>query len=195
MENVEDKILHAAMKVFAENRYNGATTMKFAKEADVNEITIFRKFQSKENLLKAAISKYHGETLEILDSILCQEKSADIEICVKTLEINFKRFLENRIDFVIMLMAEGRKRPDISQLLTSFINKMIEHLKDYFQKQMDERKIRNLNPDVLAFSIFSFIFYKCLSEKLLDQKVLNDDEKAFEEHTDILMIGILNFKD
>jgi TetR/AcrR family transcriptional regulator len=192
MEKVEDKILDAAMQVFAENGYNGATTMKIANEAYINEITIFRKFQSKENLLKAVISKYHREALETLDSLLCQEKSADTELCVKTLEINLKQFMESRIDFIIMLMAEGRKRPDISHLLTSFINKMIEHLKEYFQSQIDEGKIRNLNPDVLAFSLFSFIFYKCLSEKLLDEKVLKNDEKAFSEHTDILMRGILN---
>lgn len=74
-ETVEDRILHASMKVFSENGYNGATTIKIAKEANVNEITIFRKFKSKENLLKAVVEKNMTETLENLDNILCRKKA------------------------------------------------------------------------------------------------------------------------
>jgi AcrR family transcriptional regulator len=106
MDEVEERILDSAMKVFSINGYKGATTIKIASEANVNEITIFRKFNSKENLLKAVIKKNNLETLEKLDSILCKEKDVDTEISVKTLGINLKEFLDDRIDFIIMLMIE-----------------------------------------------------------------------------------------
>jgi len=57
IKTIEDRILDAAMVIFSKNGYNGATTIKIAEKAGVNEITIFRKFKSKENLLKTVIQK------------------------------------------------------------------------------------------------------------------------------------------
>ena len=192
MGEVEERILDSAMKVFSINGYKGATTIKIASEANVNEITIFRKFNSKENLLKAVIKKNNLETLEKLDSILCREKDVDTEICVKTLGINLKKFLDDRIDFIIMLMIEGRKRPELNKLYCLFRKKMHEHLRDYFQEQMEQCSIRNVDSDILAQILISFIFQSSVNEKIFEEKVSIDDEKVFEEYTDILMRGILN---
>ena len=192
MDEVEERILDSAMKVFSINGYKGATTIKIASEANVNEITIFRKFNSKENLLKAVIEKNNLETLEKLDSILCSEKDVDTEICVKTLGINLKKFLDDRIDFIIMLMIEGRKRPELNKLYYLFRKKMLEHLREYFQEQMEQSKIHTVNPDILAQILISFIFQSSVNEKIFEEKILRDDKKVFEEFTDILMRGVLN---
>ncbi len=192
MDEVEERILNSAMKVFSINGYKGATTIKIASEANVNEITIFRKFNSKENLLKAVIKKNNMETLEKLDSILCREKDVDTEICVKTLGINLKKFLDDRIDFIIMLMIEGRKRPELNKLYYLFRKKMLEHLRDYFQQQIEQCNIRPVDPDILAHALISFIFQSSVNEKIFEEKVLRDDKKVFEEFTDILMRGVLN---
>jgi AcrR family transcriptional regulator len=192
MDKVEERILDSAMKVFSIDGYKGATTIKIASEANVNEITIFRKFNSKENLLKMVIEKNNLETLEKLDSILCREKNVDTEICVKTLGINLKKLLDDRMDFIIMLMIEGRKRPELNQLYCLFRKKMLEHLRDYFQEQMKQCNIRSVDPDILAQTLISFIFQNSVNEKIFEEKVLIDNEKLFEEYTDILMRGVLN---
>lgn len=189
-QTVENKILDAAMAIFSKHGYNGATTIKIAKKADVNEITIFRKFKSKENLLKAVIDKYQMEALETLDFILCKEKSADVEVCVKNLGITLKQFLDERMDFIIMMVIEGRKNPDMKSSLTLFRSKLIEHLREYFQEQMKQGKIRRIDPEVLAFTLFSFLFYASISEIIFEENLLQDDLKTFEEYTDILMRGI-----
>ena len=189
-ETVEDRILHASMKVFSENGYNGATTIKIAKDANVNEITIFRKFKSKENLLKAVVEKNITETLENLDNILCREKSTDIEICIKTLGISLKQFLDGRMDFILIVSNEGRKRPELKHTFSLFRSKMIEHLEEYFKTQIEHGNMRKVNPEVLAFTLFSFIFYKSISEKMFDDDLLLDDNDAFERYTDILIRGI-----
>lgn len=189
-ETVEEKILNAAMKVFSKNGYNGSTTIKIAREANVNEITIFRKFKSKENLLKAVVENNLTETLENLDTILCMEKSTDIEICIKTLGISFKQFLDERMDFILIVANEGRKRPELKHTFTLFRSKMIEHLEEYFKTQIAHENIRKIDPEVLAFTLFSFIFYKSISEKMFDDDLLLDDTDAFGKYTDILMRGI-----
>lgn len=49
------KILHAAVRVFSEVGFRGATTRRIAQEAGVSEITLFRHFGSKGKLLQEAI--------------------------------------------------------------------------------------------------------------------------------------------
>jgi AcrR family transcriptional regulator len=48
-----DRLLTAAIEVFSTAGYVGATTREIARLADVSEVTLFRHFQSKEQLLKA----------------------------------------------------------------------------------------------------------------------------------------------
>ncbi len=185
-----DKILEAAMVIFARNGYNGATTKKIAEEAGVNEITIFRKFKSKENLLKMVIEKNLRETLKKLDEIICTERSAEVEIGVKTLGITLKQLLDDKADFLFILLREGRKRPEIIKTFNQFRIKLIEHLSEYFQDQMNEGKIRKVDPDLLAIILFSFIFNKSLVGRAYDEYFSKDDFELFEEYTDIFMRGI-----
>lgn len=51
----DDDVYRAALHVLSENGYAGATTRKIAEEAGVNEVTLFRKYGSKPELILAAI--------------------------------------------------------------------------------------------------------------------------------------------
>ncbi len=55
MDNRE-KLLHAAGRIYAEVGFRGATTRRIAEEAGVNEVTLFRLFGSKGQLLAEAIN-------------------------------------------------------------------------------------------------------------------------------------------
>lgn len=50
------QILAAAVRVFAEAGYRGATTRRIAAAAGVNEVTLFRHFGSKDELIREAIA-------------------------------------------------------------------------------------------------------------------------------------------
>ena len=53
--DVRDHILDATIRVFAEAGTRGATTRRIAQEAGCNEVTLFRQFGSKENLMQEAL--------------------------------------------------------------------------------------------------------------------------------------------
>ena len=53
--DIRTRILEATIRVFGETGYRGATTRRIAQVADVNEVTLFRHFGSKEELLKSAL--------------------------------------------------------------------------------------------------------------------------------------------
>jgi AcrR family transcriptional regulator len=52
---LRDRIIVAAGKVFAEHGYRGATTRRIAEAAGVNEVTLFRQFGSKAELIREAV--------------------------------------------------------------------------------------------------------------------------------------------
>lgn len=52
-----ERLLDAAMRVFARVGISGATTREIAKEAGVNEVTLFRNFQNKQGLLSEVLKR------------------------------------------------------------------------------------------------------------------------------------------
>ncbi len=57
MPDTEEKILNVALKVFISEGYADATTRRIAQEANITEMTLLQKFQSKENLFRETIKK------------------------------------------------------------------------------------------------------------------------------------------
>ncbi len=60
------RLLEAAARVFAQSGLEGATTREIAREAGVNEVTLFRHFQTKEKLLGAVLRRTFDSPEEML---------------------------------------------------------------------------------------------------------------------------------
>jgi AcrR family transcriptional regulator len=56
-QSARERLLAGAAAVFARDGLQGATTRAIAREAGVNEVTLFRLFQSKEKLLAAVVGQ------------------------------------------------------------------------------------------------------------------------------------------
>lgn len=56
--DVREALIDAAIRVFSEAGLRGATTRRIAQEADVNEVTLFRHFKSKDDLITAALEQF-----------------------------------------------------------------------------------------------------------------------------------------
>ena len=121
----EQRILEAALKVFASEGYTGATTRRIAEEANVAEVTLFRKFQSKENLLREVLLKNRA-AFSTLDNLFQIEKDVDLETDLRILGKNIAKVMKDkkkdgkRHMFMFMLFEEGRRRPEVAEILSSF---------------------------------------------------------------------------
>ena len=72
------RILAAAELVFSRDGFQGATTRRIAREADVNEVTLFRHFNTREQLLRATL-EYGCEAFDVLvePEKICQGELLD----------------------------------------------------------------------------------------------------------------------
>jgi len=55
-----ERLLEAAARIFARDGLSGATTREIARAAGVNEVTLFRHFRTKENLVSAVAERMCG---------------------------------------------------------------------------------------------------------------------------------------
>ncbi|KPQ44496.1 MAG: TetR family transcriptional regulator [Candidatus Methanoperedens nitroreducens] len=190
MNETEQRILNAAMKVFSEDGFEGARTRKIAELAGVNEVTLFRKFQSKENILRVVMMKNRDIVLQALDTVFLNENRANFQVNLHSLCENIMKIIEERIDMMIILIAESRKKPEIAGILAPVPEMILMRLTDYFEQQQKQGKMRNVNPRVAALDCISYFFYSNLLRRMLRDNNSSGSKEEFEAFIDVFLNGI-----
>lgn len=195
--NTEQRILDAALRVFASEGYTGATTRKIAEEANVAEVTLFRKFQSKENLLKSVLIN-NRSVFSSVGSLFQMESNLDLETELRILGKKIAQVMKDkkkdskRRMFMFMLFEEGKRRPEVSEVLLSFLQMNITPLSEYFELQIKKGKMRNINPRSAAITFVSYFVYTSLLREVFGDHLLGNYDEEIERFVDIFTKGIIN---
>jgi AcrR family transcriptional regulator len=203
--NAEQRILEAALKVFASEGYTGATTRKIAEEANVAEVTLFRKFKSKENLLKEVLNN-NRTVFSSLDVLFQVQKDIDLETELRILGKNVAKAMKDRKKdnkthmFMHMLFEEGRRRPEVAEALSFFLQMNIKPLSEYFELQIKNGKMRNINSRSAALTFVSYFVYTSLlrdvfGDRFLGNSFLGNSDEEIERFIDIFTKGIIKVDD
>jgi AcrR family transcriptional regulator len=191
MQDTEDKILDATIKLLDQVGWKGATTKRIAAEAGVNEVTLFRKFHNKEKLLKAAKKRNASKFLEELDLLFKIDDSGDIKMYLITIWKDASKMINKRINLIRISMEEVRGIPFEEKVLPKISKMIIDHLANYFKKQINKGLIRDIDPEVAALNIFSIVFQIDIVWKIYDHKPLLEDELIMENFLEIFLNGIM----
>lgn len=177
------EILTAARDLFSQKGYNAVTTKEIAKQAGVNEVTIFRKFQSKQKLFEAVFETFNYNpniNINIID--FKDEPERFFLVLGNSLYNLFHSNLSLiKIELRNQAMLDGSILP-----LHKFSNKIKNLIIDYLRSNqiMNENEIELFSINFIAaiFGLFINInimhtfepapeFDKCL--KVLVNKLLN----------------------
>ena len=171
-DKTEQKILDAALKVFSEEGFKGATTRVIARESGFSELTLFRKFETKENLFNSVLIKNRESILEELDSILITEEFGNNKDFLGTLIKNLANLTENNFEFVHILVYNKR------EIAGDILMEIITHICQYM-----ERVSPNGYADskVFVLNIFSFVYFVVFDK---NRRGFFDCEKAIDEFID-----------
>ena len=114
METTRDRILEAALSLFSEHGYRGATTAEIARQAGVAEGTIYRYFKDKKELFLACVEP-------VIQEALRRERSLPAEGSVRE---RMRRRIKERVRVIRenlpvfnILFTEGRYHPEIVDIL------------------------------------------------------------------------------
>lgn len=162
--NTRSRIMQAASQLFAERGYAGTTTLAIAELAGFNELTLFRHFGSKENLVKAIIDEFGGLAIaEDLESQLSGDYIQDLTLIGNELI----RVLTERNHTVRMAICEAGRFPEIRQLVAENPRQIQNFLTNYFTKQMEEKLIHPDQSKVLAQTFLGTIFFQTVIQGFL----------------------------
>lgn len=151
MMSTSDKILKAAKKLFSENGYSETSTRKIAKEAQVNEVTIFRIFGTKSKLLQSLIANfaYEGNIIEKIDKEITGNIREDLYIFAHV----YYQFLENNINlYKIQIKEIGEKGETFSNSVA-----YVQYMKDYLEKEKTKNNFKG-DPQMVASTLVTLIF-------------------------------------
>jgi AcrR family transcriptional regulator len=116
MISTEDKILRAATGVFAKRGVSGATTREIAHRARVNEVTLFRHFRNKEELLRQVIL-CSGKRFEDVFTAAPVETAADFRRTVENYARVYAQKLRDNEEFVRTFMGEMTRHLNLCRRL------------------------------------------------------------------------------
>lgn len=192
LDKTEQKIIDATIFLLDKEGMNGTTTKKIAKKAEVSEVTVFRKFKSKDNLLKIAKIYYSDYFLEKISDIFTNYEDTDLESLLKNTWWKLVNFLDNNLDIIKIALDELMSSPEEEKIFSKFSDEVLKNLTNIFQEQIDKGKIRKINPSAAALTVFSVIVEGIIFWKF-ESKVSNDDtNKYLDDFLDIFINGITN---
>jgi AcrR family transcriptional regulator len=116
MKSTEDRILAAATVVFGRKGIMGATTREIARRARVNEVTLFRHFKNKNELLRRVIQ----QSCRRFEPVFAEapiETAADLRSTIENFVTVYSRKLSDNEELVRTFIGEITRYPKLSRSL------------------------------------------------------------------------------
>ena len=188
--STDEKIIHATFTLLQKEGYTKATTKKIAAEAGVNEVTIFRKFQNKNNLVEITKEYYLEIFLGKLEEIFEFSDDDEIEEYLQSNFIGLLHLSEDDFSIIKVAMEEVRDIPERKHLISRITNTVINKLEEFFKSQIEKGKVRDVDSRVLAGLCFSITFQSIILWKVYDKEPSVETEQYSNKFLDILYYGI-----
>ncbi len=135
-EMTEERILEAALNLFSEKGYAGASTSEIAKEAHVAEGTIFRYFPQKKDMLLKVVMKFidlisEQIVMNPLEKIYEENMGAPPEVMLKKIIMNRVALFNKMADHFKVILIEMQYHEEIMEV---FIDKVVIKMIRYAEK-------------------------------------------------------------
>nr|WP_089126120.1 TetR/AcrR family transcriptional regulator [Tolypothrix sp. NIES-4075] len=148
------RLIKAATEVFALEGLSGATTREIARVAKVNEVTLFRHFQNKEQLLAAVIQQMIALQAEALANE--DEWTQDLLIDLRHYATLFNQMLEEHEGLIRTFIGEAKRHPNAAcQILHDAAESLYKKLIAYLQKNQKNGTVRPEIDAEIAVDMFT----------------------------------------
>ncbi|MCI6061596.1 MAG: TetR/AcrR family transcriptional regulator [Dorea sp.] len=193
MDETSQKIIDAAMSLVRDKGYVATTTKDIAREAGVNECTLFRKFQSKKDIVLSGMEqeRWRGNLTPEAFRNIQWELAPDLEM--------FMTEYMNRITPDFVRLSIGLRAPQLYEEAAPLVMKVpqafLSTLTEYFQEMERRGKLPNMDFECLALTIFSSTFgYTFLNASFGDQLFSVSREQYIRQSVQTFIQGIQNQK-
>jgi len=147
-ENVRDRVLKTARRLFANRGYDATTTKDLATQAGIAEGTLFRHFESKKAILVEVATE---GWVELLTDLLTElSEMGSYKAIAQVMKRRMFRLNENS-QLLRVCFLEAQFHPELRERIQSeVISKMTDVTEAFFETAMDQGIYRRMNPRVVA---------------------------------------------
>ena len=157
-------ILNAAVQVFSQHGFRGSTTRRIADAAEVNEVTIFRYFGSKEALLQEAINT--PIVVGIFTPLPADPVNPQHELAEWAGGI--VKHLQSRRSVIRKCMGEIEERPELTARAAEMPTRATNELCDYFQRLAELGFTKQeFDPTVASAMLIAALFHDAMSREVM----------------------------
>lgn len=189
MDDTSQRIIDAAMALVRDKGYVATTTKDIAKAAGVNECTLFRKFESKKDIVLSGVEqeKWRGNLTSEAFGNLKWELAPDLEM--------FMTEYMNRITPDFVKLSIGLRAPQLygeaAPLVMKVPQAFLSSLTSYFGEMEKRGKLPHLDFECLAMTVFSSTFgYTFLSASFEGKLSTVSREQYIAQTVQTLILGI-----
>jgi AcrR family transcriptional regulator len=115
VEHTRERLLDAAAHTFSRNGIQGATTRQIAREAGLNEVTLFRHFKSKEQLLAAVVQRGLASEIALMNEHSSWKEN--LRASMENYARHYYSHLEKKQGFARAFITEGQALPESMQTM------------------------------------------------------------------------------
>ena len=189
-ENTEEKIIKAAFKILQIEGAAKATTKKIVAEAGVNEVTIFRKFDNKKNLVEVTKQFYMDRLLEKLEDNFSFTEDESIEDYLKSCFYGMFNFTDDDFSIIKVAMQEVRDVPDRKLLISQITSTILGKLEEFFKLQLEKGIIKDINSKAVSIMCFSIIFQSLVLWQIYGSSTGMESDYYAKDFLNIIFNGI-----
>lgn len=136
----ESRLFDAAVEAVIRYGYTGATTKRIAELADVGEMTLFRRFGTKDDLIKEALQDAANSFVEVGIKWTGNVR----EDLIRTVEA-YAAAIESRGRIAIPLLAELQRLPELRDICDGPI-KVLEGIARLISRYQERGSIKECDP-------------------------------------------------
>jgi AcrR family transcriptional regulator len=158
--NASERLLDAAARVFARKGLKGATTREIAIEAGLSEMTLFRRFGTKEKLLRAVVERFFARRIEPPP---VREAPHDLGAALLHYAKLQHRLMDESLPIIRVLLGELHHfSRDHRDVLHDVFRPMRSAMKTLLQTSQQNKARRNPEVDMLIDMLEGVIFVDSL---------------------------------
>lgn len=192
MEETRERILDAAHRLFVAQGFRGATTRRIAEDAGVNEVTLFRKFACKEELLAAAIERGAVESTSRLAEETLPKTPSDVRAELRSFLIATLRGFSEGRHAIRTAMAEWDQHPALQEPLLRTANHVYHQLRTYMKEAQVRGLVRtDLGVTVMTQTIIATVFADGLLRDMAPGRFPLGPAASVDAYLDIILSGLL----
>ena len=200
----KERIIEAAVEVFADKGRHGARMEAIASIAEVNKAMVYYYFNSKDNLYNEVLltiakniyEKVRGD----LDQVLSEEDNPRVRL-ERFIGIHFKAFTNNRHYTEIIMRALANEPEETKELLENFfmnIKGSVQNVSSIYEEGVSQNLLRDIDFPQFMLNIIGMNMIYFMARPIADVLFNMDssEEKEFLENRsgsiiDLVFHGIL----